>query len=351
VERLHNVQFGLEAAIRDAERFGVVAASVIMRPEAAPQTIWRPPGNAEPLFLAYSITKLYTAAIVFRLCEEGRLSLEDRVSRWFASIDAAQHITIRQLLNHTSGIADYGGSDAYHSAVRSFPSDPWTFERFAEETVDRGLLFEPGTGWAYSNPGFMLLKRIVEEEGNGSYADLVERLVVRRLGLEHTFAAQSLSDLASLAPGTSTLLTPDGSKRDVRTLYHPGWVSHGVIAATASDVARFLDSLFQGGLLNEKSLAQMLDLVPVNSPDDLTRERSGSLRALEPSYGLGVMGDPESPWGLTVGHTGGGPCYSISAFHSFGLGGVSVCMAAAIESFDTQAGVAAVFDSIDATRQ
>lgn len=70
-----------------------------------------------------------------------------------------------------------------------------------------------GVGWAYSNPGYMLLKRV----------------------------AEGIEDLAALAPGTSCALSPDGVPRDVRAHYHPGWVSHGVVASTASEVVRFLD--------------------------------------------------------------------------------------------------------------
>src|SRR5206468_2267838 len=108
----------------------------------------------------YSITKTFTATLVLLLREEGRLSLDDPLSRWFPRIPQADRITLRQLLNHTAGVPDYGALRSYHEAVRSSPSTPWSFERFAAETFDRGLQFEPGSSWAYSNPGYMLLKRI-----------------------------------------------------------------------------------------------------------------------------------------------------------------------------------------------
>ena len=111
---------------------------------------------------------------------------------------------------------------------------PWSFERFAAETFDRGLLFEPGQGWAYSNPGYMLLKRIIEEETDAPFRALVAERIAGPLGLRRTFVAESIDDLADLASGTSNALSPDGSPRDVRTHYHPGWVSHGVIVSTSS---------------------------------------------------------------------------------------------------------------------
>lgn len=222
---------------------------------------------------------------------------------------------------------------------RSSPSVPWTFERFAAETFRKGLLFEPGAGWAYSNPGYMLVKRIAEEVAAKPYHALIADLV-RPLGLKRTFVAESIDDLALLAPGTSSLLSPDGSPRDVRTHYHPGWVSHGVVASTASECVLFMDALFNGHIISRDSLREMLELV------DLSGGPGGDspLRAVKPGYGLGVMGDPASPWGRTFGHSGGGPCYNASAFHTFDHGGFSVCAMAAIEGLNPEQVVAAVLD-------
>src|SRR4051812_33101556 len=120
-----------------AAKGGVVAGvSVIANPGAAPQSSWVPAAHDEPAFLAYSITKTFTAAVVLKLCERGRLRLDDSLSRWFPWIDRAERISLRQLLNHSAGIPDYGGLRAYHGDVRSSPSTPWSFERFAAATYD-----------------------------------------------------------------------------------------------------------------------------------------------------------------------------------------------------------------------
>jgi D-alanyl-D-alanine carboxypeptidase len=301
---------------------------------------WVPETTLEPAFLAYSITKTFTAALILKLCEERTLALEDRLASWFPDIANADRISIRQLLNHTSGIPDYGGIRKYHEDVRSSPSVPWTFERFAAETFRKGLLFDPGAGWAYSNVGYMLVKRIAEDVTAKSYRALIADLVFP-LGLKRTFVAESLDDLATLAPGTSFLLSPDGSPREARTHYHPGWVSHGVVASTASECILFMDALFKGHVISRDSLREMLELVDLSDGPD----GDSPLRAVKPGYGLGVMGDPESPWGRAFGHNGGGPCYSASAFHTFDHGGFSVCAMAAIEGFSPEQVVATVLDS------
>jgi len=107
----------------------------------------------------------------------------------------------------SSGSLDDGrGIRAYHEGVKSSPSTPWPFQRFAAETFDKGLWFEPGQGWAYSNPGYMLLKRVAEEVTGTSYRALISERIARRLGLQRTFVAESIDDLAALAPGTSSAL-------------------------------------------------------------------------------------------------------------------------------------------------
>jgi len=334
----------LNAAVETGSVAGVAIAAGA---GAQPQAVWLPATSRdEPAYLAYSITKTFTAALILELCEHAQLGLDDRLATWCPGVPHADRISLRRLLNHTAGIPDYGAVRAYHEDVKSSPSTPWSFERFAAETFDKGLWFDPGQGWAYSNPGYMLLKRVAEDVTGASYRDLISERIVRPCGLRRTFVAESIDDLAALAPGTSRALSSDGSPRDVRVHYHPGWVSHGVVTSTASELVRFLDGLFRGELLSRHSLAQMTELVLVpTDPSDASSEQDLSSRRGKPSYGLGLMGDPASPWGLAVGHNGGGPCYSASAFHAFDLGGASVCAMGAIEEGFNAEGV--VFDVLD----
>jgi D-alanyl-D-alanine carboxypeptidase len=324
---------------------GVASVAVITSTGASTQVRWTPQSQHEPAFLAYSLTKTFVAALILGVCEQGNLHLDDRLAKWFPRISRADRITVRQLLNHTAGIPDYGGLRAYHESLKADPATPWSFERYAAETFDQGLSFEPGQAWGYSNPGYMLLKRILEEVAGASFRALVAERIARPLGLRRTFVAEGIDDLAGLAPGTSNVLSPDSSPRDVRTHYHPGWVSHGVVASTASDLVSFVDGLFRGMLLSRKSLDEMTRLVPVPADPGPPPEQNVRVRRGTPSYGLGLMGDPTSPWGLVVGHNGGGPCYSASVFHAVDLDGATVCAMGAIE--DDFSAEELVFDVLD----
>ena len=325
---------------------GPAGVAVVERPGCVPSAYWVPDAVEEPAFLAYSVTKTFTATLILWLCEDGRLSLEDRLATWFPRIADADRISIRMLLNHTAGIPDYGSLSSYHQSVRLTPSQPWSFERFGMETYERGLLFAPGEGWSYSNPGYMLLKSIAEVVAGLPYGVLVSERIARPLGLRRTAVANSVQDLGALAPGRSSALAPDGAARDVRSHYHPGWVSHGVVTSTPSEVVRFIDGLFRGELLSRHSIAEMTTLVarPADPLAASIGEGSRSRRG-QPGYGLGLMGDPASPWGLILGHNGGGPGYSASAFHAAELGGASACAMGAIEHDFSAEGV--VFDVLD----
>jgi D-alanyl-D-alanine carboxypeptidase len=305
---------------------GTAGIAVVTGAATSPVAVGAPDSaGEEPAYLAYSITKTLIAALVILLRNEKRLSLDDRLARWFPSVAGAEQISLRQLLNHTSGLPDYGGVRAYHEDVCASPSTPWSFERFAAETFDKGLSFEPGSGWAYSNPGYMLLKRIAERVADRPFATLIVERIAQPLGLVKTFVCESVEDLAALAPASSRALARDGALRDVRAHYNPGWVSHGVVASTPSEIARFFDALFRRRLIPSASVDELTTLVPIPA------KPGASSRWGQPSYGLGIMGDSASRWGRLWGHKGGGPGYTTSAFHAPDLGGVSVCAMCALE--------------------
>ena len=320
----------------------VLGLAAVLDHPSEPTAVWTPRAlEREPGFLAYSITKSFTAVLVLKLAEEGRLALDDPLARWLPQLPGAERISLRALLSHTAGLRDYGGLAAYHEAVRRSPGEPWSPARFAAETYEQGLLAEPGSRFAYSNPGYMLLKQVVEEIGGQSYASAIETRITRPLALRRTFVAERPEDLAALARAPSRLLSLDGSLRDVRDTYHPGWVSHGVVASTPSEIVRFYSALARGELLAPVSLDAMTCFLPV--PDAPPRWR-------RPSYGLGLMADGASPWGVIWGHGGGGPGYQASAFHARTLEGRAVTVCAMCASEDDALADRLVFAAFDRLR-
>jgi D-alanyl-D-alanine carboxypeptidase len=230
-------------------------------------------GDLDARYPIYSVTKTAVAAAVLLLVREGAVELD----------------SVRRLLDHTSGVRDYGSLPSYHDAVRTQPGHAWDDDELLARTAAAGPQFEPGQGWAYSNTGYLLLRRLLDEHG-GLAAFLP------RLGLADAKVAERLDDFAVAVPAPSALLL-DGVD-DVRGVYDPRWVGHRTLLARAEDLVGFWRDLPE----------EMLDpgtFVPIGF------EAPGFVR---PSYGLGVMADPEHPLGTVVGHGGGGPGYAAAVF-------------------------------------
>jgi D-alanyl-D-alanine carboxypeptidase len=244
-------------------------------------------GDPAARYPIYSVTKTAVAAAVLLLVREGAVELA----------------SVQRLLDHTSGVRDYGSLPEYHEAVRTRPGTAWDDDEFLARTAAAGPQFEPGEGWAYSNTGYLLLRRLLEEHG-GLAAFLP------RLGLGDVSVAERLDDFEAAVPAPSALLL-DGVD-DVRGVYDPHWVGHRTLVACAGDLLAFWRDL----------PAEMLDprmFVPIGF------DAPGFVR---PSYGLGVMADPEHPLGTVVGHGGGGPGYTAGVFTVPAADAVAIVLAA-----------------------
>jgi D-alanyl-D-alanine carboxypeptidase len=196
------------------------------------------------------------------------------------------------------------------------------------------LLFDPGMGWRYSNIGYLLLRLVIERVTGSSLREALHQLVIDPLALRDTTVITSLAELQACSPGFSATFVDAGKLGDVRPLYDPGWVSHGLVGATASDVARLFDALVGGRIVGAPTLDAMSEPVLVRTEHRWIRE---------PAYGLGVMIDAGSPYGLVVGHAGGGPGYATAAFHFPDIGGQAVTVVALANRDHDEIGVEIAF--------
>ncbi|HEX5165789.1 MAG TPA: serine hydrolase domain-containing protein, partial [Thermomicrobiales bacterium] len=239
-------------------------------------------------FYVYSVTKTLLAALTLQSVERGDVDLDRAIQEYLPGYPLATSVTLRQVLNHTAGLPDYGGMPEYVTAVRAHPKSAWSPQVFLDQTVANGLLFPPGEGWVYSNIGYLTIRLLLERVSGLSFRTLVDRQIVEPLGLVATTVAETLDDTAALTPGYSGWIDPHGPVTDISRRYHPGWVSHGVVISTASDLARIIDAIFAGRLAPSSLLPEMLTPVQVPMQHPLF---------VEPSYGLGVMLDPGSRHG------------------------------------------------------
>ncbi|MBD8499433.1 beta-lactamase family protein [Paenibacillus sp. CAU 1523] len=221
--------------------------------------------ESDARFRIGSITKTFVATVILQLAGENKLDLDDSVEKWLPGVvkengyDGSK-ITIRQLLNHTSGISDYTAilfedPNNLDSLYRT------TFK--AEELVKMGLkekpLFNPGTSFSYSNTNYVLLGQIIEKVTGETYDQQIEKRIIEPLQLNDTFL-----------PGSSTLIP--GSKHgrgyisrnntwfDITEINPTIANAAGDMISTGQDLTTFLSALLGGELLKQEQLRQMLKI-------------------------------------------------------------------------------------------
>jgi D-alanyl-D-alanine carboxypeptidase len=252
----------------------------------------------------WSFTKTALATAALQLVARSRLRLD-------APLDGRPY-TLRQLLQHRAGVPNYGGLAACHAAVARGDA-PWTVAELLQR-VDAGRLdFAPGTGWCYSNVGYLFVRQLIEQATGEDIGAALRHLVFDALGLRSVRLATSVAELDETAWGSGG--------------YDPNWVYHGLLIGTPGDAARFLHALMSGQMLPADVLADMTAPHPVG-------ERWPGRPWETAGYGLGLMIGEMTGAGLAVGHTGGGPG-SVSAVYHF-ANRARPCTAAAFISGDDQ---------------
>jgi D-alanyl-D-alanine carboxypeptidase len=278
------LQRALDAAYGEAGVPGVSAAAVL--PDG---TLWAGvagqaelraarPVTPDTVFAAGSVTKPYLAALVLRLAEQRRLSLDDRLVRWVPSFPQSQRITIRQLLNHTAGTKDFGESSAlqaavarYARAIRNGERPRWT----PEKTLGfvRGSAGVPGRAWRYSNTDYILLGIIIKAAARTSVDTALQTRLLEPRQLRELVLQPDAKPRRPLARGYSDP-DGDGTPEPVGTdsSYLPtrvdatiAWTAGG-LAATPRGLARATHALFRQRLLTAASLTEMTDFVDASPP-------------------------------------------------------------------------------------
>lgn len=237
-----------------------------------------------------SNTKAFTAVLVLQLVGEGRIGLDTRIETYLPGLVRGKgvdgrRITVRHLLQHTSGIPNY---------VKYLADDVRYYA--PRDLLDLALAhradFPPGEDWAYSNTNYVLAGMIVEKVTRHTLAEEMDRRIIRRIGLRHTYFP---------APGDATIRErhPKGYDRDAHgapldvTEFDPSWGwAAGQMISTNSDLNRFYGKLLDGHLLPKAQLAQMRTTVPAPYFGPGAR------------YGLGLVSKPLSCGGVYWGHGG-----------------------------------------------
>jgi D-alanyl-D-alanine carboxypeptidase len=250
-----------------------------------------------------SLTKSYVAAVVLQLVGEGRLALDDPVSRYLPGIvPGADGITIRELLGHTSGLPDFDGLPAVLAPyIGGDLGYVWAPRDLIALAVAQPATGAPGAAFAYSNTNYLVAGLIVESVTGKPLGAVLRQRIFRPLGLRHTAFGLTGTSPRPSAHGYS--VPPGGSRLDVTTLTPYSWAA-GAIVSTAADIARYYRSLLTGRVVPRALLRTMLTTLP-----DPNGDFPGQ------GYGLGIARFP-TPCGVAWGHNGDTPGYVVYALSS-----------------------------------
>lgn len=268
------------------------------------------PMRAGDTFPIGSTTKTFTAVLVMRLVAQGKIALDDPVSKYLPGLlPDGKRITIRMLLSHTSGLPEFVDDTRFGAPyMRGDFGYSWSPEQMVAFAVANPPAFAPGTKFSYSSTNYVVLALLAERVGGKSYETQLADYIFRPLKLDHTSLPASNETLPDVHGyvGLGARGKPDGAGNFDSAALTPayGW-SAGGIRATAEDEADFFRGLFSGRLLPAAQVAAMQD----------TSATGGA-------YGLGIMptGGHESAWraftqtittscGRAWGHGGAFPGY------------------------------------------
>ncbi|MFI1970771.1 serine hydrolase domain-containing protein [Streptomyces cinnamoneus] len=252
-----------------------------------------------------SVTKVFVSTVLLQLEAEGRIRLDDTVERWLPGLvhgngHDGSRITVRQLLNHTSGISNYTEDPAFRKIISTGFSehryDTYTPDELVAVAMTHRPDFEPGKGWHYSNTNYIVAGMIVEKASGRDYATEIRERVIDRLGLRSTTLPGTSPRMPSPHGRAYSKLfatAPDAKIHDTTELNASWGGAAGEIISTTGDLNRFYRALLGGELLPERQQRELQTTVPTGDG------------TIGDGYGLGIAWSTLSCGRTVWFHSGG----------------------------------------------
>lgn len=197
-----------------------------------------------------SITKMFTSAVIFQLIEEKKLTLDTKLAEYFPQIKNADSISIKNLLNHSSGIYNFTND----SLFMDYAETPQTRKSMLKRIADYGSVFNPNEKAEYSNSNYILLGYIIEDITKKRYKDVINERVIKKLKLKNTYYYGKINPKRNEAYSYSF----DGNNWVKREEWHESVTfAAGALQSTPTDLTKFIRALFEGDIIKKESLEEM----------------------------------------------------------------------------------------------
>ena len=248
----------------------------------------------------YSISKTYTAALVMKMKERGKLSLDSSIQHYLPAyitnrLLQAKNITVRMLLNHTSGLKNFTASPAFFLEQFNRPLRQPSIAEQLEYLYGEKPIFEPGTDFYYSNANYLLLTLMLEQVSGKTWGELLHAEILQPLELKDTYYPVTENQVQTLGfPNYYFERFNNGVLENCTQWNHAiayNLVGYGGIAANGRDVIRFMEALVEGKVVSQESLQEMRSWIK-------------GKESTEAEYGLGLEYFEYEKGVPTYGHEG-----------------------------------------------
>ena len=260
-------------------------------------------GEAPPLDGEVRIgsnTKTFVAVVTMQLVQEGKISLDEPIETYLPGllhgegIDGAK-ITVRQLLQHTSGLPEYTDTVPGETDIFQVRDNYYSLRDLLDVALSKPAVFEPGSQFRYTNTNYIVLSLLAEKVTHRPLAEQITQRIIEPLGLSHTYyPGPGEEEIRGTHPHGYHRNTPTENWQDI-TRMDPAWAGGaGAMISTPSELGTFIQATLNGTLLNQDSIAEMKKTVDTSNLSGVP----GS------GYGLGIFSLPLS-CGTAWGHSGG----------------------------------------------
>lgn len=264
------------------------------------------PMKPDSRMLAGSVGKTFAIATALQLVNENKINLEEKVSAylgdlpWFGRMPNAQDVTVRQLMNHTSGLVRYEFKDTFTNDLKKTPLKSWTPAERLSYILGEKPPFEAGKGWEYSDTNYIVLGMIIEKVTGKEFFDEADRRLIKKFKLKDTIPQKGIlmKGVVQGYAGANNIFGPNYEMiSNGKFVINPQleWTGGGY-ASNSLDLARWAKLMYEAKAFDQKMLDQML--VGVAAP----------MLGKETKYGLGVI-IRKTASGTSYGHSGFFPGY------------------------------------------
>ncbi|NDI97859.1 beta-lactamase family protein [Flavobacterium sp. LaA7.5] len=206
--------------------------------------------NVDTKYKIGSITKMFTSAIIFQLIEEKKLTLDTKLAEYFPQIKNADSISIKNLLNHSSGIYNFTNDNLF----MDYAEIPQTRKAMLKRIADFGPAFSPNEKADYSNSNYLLLGYIIEDITKKRYKDVVAERIIKKINLKNTYYYGKINPKRNEAYSYSF----NGTAWEKREEWQESVAfAAGALQSTPTDLTKFIRALFEGAIIKKESLEEM----------------------------------------------------------------------------------------------